>query len=79
MGMPDFHIAVFPGDGIGQEVMAPCLDLLARVSRAVGGFTLRCITHTAGAALYRDTGVALPDEALRGAEEADAILLGAMG
>ncbi len=79
MDMPEFHIAVFPGDGIGQEVMAPCLDLLAGVSRAVGGFTLRCITHTAGAALYRDTGVALPDEALRGAEEADAILLGAMG
>jgi 3-isopropylmalate dehydrogenase len=35
--------------------------------------------YEAGAELYRQTGVALPEDALAGAESADAILLGAMG
>ncbi len=77
--MREFQIAVFPGDGIGREVMAPCLTLLEAVVAQTGGFRLRYRSYEAGAELYRDTGVALPEEALRGAEEADAILLGAMG
>ena len=28
---PAFHIAVLPGDGIGQEVVAPTLEILQRV------------------------------------------------
>ena len=77
--MREFRIAVFPGDGIGREVMAPCLALVeAAVSRA-GGFRLRLDSHEAGAELYRETGIALPDRALHAAESADAILLGAMG
>ena len=40
---------------------------------------MRYRSYEAGAELYRDTGVALPEDALRGAESADAILLGAMG
>jgi 3-isopropylmalate dehydrogenase len=77
--MREFRIAVFPGDGIGREVMAPCLTMLDTVVERVGGFALRFERYEAGAELYRQTGVALPDEALRGAEAADAILLGAMG
>jgi 3-isopropylmalate dehydrogenase len=77
--MREFTVAVFPGDGIGHEVMTPCLELLARVERAHAGFDLRFETYEAGADLYRRTGVALPPEALRGAETADAVLLGAMG
>jgi 3-isopropylmalate dehydrogenase len=77
--MREFTIAVFAGDGIGQEVMAPCLALLEHVTRASGSFRLRCQRYDAGAALFRDTGTALPEEARRGAATADAILLGAMG
>jgi 3-isopropylmalate dehydrogenase len=77
--MREFVIAVFPGDGIGAEVMAPCLQLLERVAARSGAFRLRFDTYEAGAQLYRRTGVALPDAAVRGAEQADAILLGAMG
>jgi 3-isopropylmalate dehydrogenase len=77
--MREFRIAVFPGDGIGREVMAPCLALLETTVSRVGGFRLRLQSHEAGAELYRDTGIALPDEALEAAESADAILLGAMG
>ena len=73
------HVAVLPGDGIGPEVMAPCLDLLARVQDRVGGFALRFEEMPAGAGHYRDNGVALPEETLKRAGEADAILLAAMG
>jgi 3-isopropylmalate dehydrogenase len=77
--MHEFRIAVFPGDGIGAEVMAPCLALLDAVVARTGGFRLVLEPYEAGAELYRNTGVALPADALSGAENADAILLGAMG
>src|SRR5688572_8292788 len=79
VGMRQFHIAVFPGDGIGVEVMPPCLALLDAVTERVGGFALDFASYEAGADLYRRTGLALPAVALQGAETADAILLGAMG
>jgi 3-isopropylmalate dehydrogenase len=77
--MREFRIAVFPGDGIGREVMTICRALLYIVVRRTGGFRLDLVTYEAGAELYRDTGVALPPDALEAAEKADAILLGAMG
>ena len=77
--MREFQIAVFPGDGIGHEVMHPCVALLEAVSERVGGFALAFTFFEAGAELYRRTGEALPPAALRGAETADAVLLGAMG
>lgn len=75
----DFRVAVFPGDGIGPEVMAPCLDVLEAAARAVGGFRLSFETLPAGAGCYRDTGVALPAASMAAALRADAILLAAMG
>ena len=77
--MRSFNVAVFPGDGIGREVMTPCLVLLEQAAARVGGFRLRFETHEAGAELYRRTGTALPADALAATEAADAILLGAMG
>jgi 3-isopropylmalate dehydrogenase len=77
--MHEFRIAVLPGDGIGREVMAPCLALLDIAVARVGGFSLTFDLHDAGAELYRRAGVAMPDTALQAAESADAILLGAMG
>jgi 3-isopropylmalate dehydrogenase len=77
--MREFRIAVFPGDGIGREVMSPCLILLDIAVARAGGFKLAFEQHEAGAESYRRTGIALPDSAMRAAESADAILLGAMG
>jgi len=77
--MRDFNVAVFPGDGIGREVMTPCLALLEQAAARAGGFRLRFETQEAGADLYRRTGTALPPSAVAAAEAADAILLGAMG
>ena len=75
----DFHIAVFPGDGIGGEITQPTLRLIARAAARTGGFSITPRHCPAGAAHYRDHGVALPKASLATARRADAILLAAMG
>ncbi len=75
----EFHVAVMAGDGIGPEVMAPCLDLLNAVSTRVGGFSCRFEAVEAGAGYYVQHGTALSEENLKRAASADAILLGAAG
>ncbi|MEM9197764.1 MAG: isocitrate/isopropylmalate family dehydrogenase [Pseudomonadota bacterium] len=75
----EFRIAVFEGDGIGAEITAPVLRLIERCAARIGGFGLRFVPCAAGATVYRDTGSALPREALATAAAADAILLAAMG
>ncbi len=75
----EFHIAVMAGDGIGLEVMAPCLELLTAVCARAGGLALRFEAIESGATYYREHGTALSDENLARAAKADAILLGAMG
>lgn len=74
-----FQISVFPGDGIGHEVMTPTVEILRALQQRVGGFDLRFREEAAGAAHYRETGTALPEDAMTRAAAADAILLGAMG
>lgn len=74
-----FHVAVLPGDGIGEEVMAAAIEVLEAAERAIGGFALELERLPGGAGTYRDTGVALDDAHFRRAGEADAILFGAMG
>ncbi len=75
----ELRIAVMPGDGIGEEIMAPCLELLELVRAKVGGFALGYDWVEAGAGLYMRSGEALPDAAIKRASDADAILLAAMG
>jgi len=71
------RFAVLPGDGIGSEVLAGPLELLATLSAS------KKIDVTgpwpAGASAYADTGSVLPEATLRACEEADAVLLGAIG
>jgi 3-isopropylmalate dehydrogenase len=59
--------------------MDACLALLERTVPKAGGFRLAFERHGAGAAHYRDTGVAFPDAAARACERCDAILFGSMG
>lgn len=77
--MNTYTIAVLPGDGIGVEVMAVCLDVLRALQTRSDGLTLEFTTHPAGAQHYRATGEALPAATLRACERAHAILFGAMG
>ena len=74
-----YSIAVFPGDGIGDEIMHPCVELLHRACERVGDLRLSTKNIPAGARAYQDLGSALPDSSINAAREADAILLAAMG
>ena len=79
MTKTQFDIAVLPGDGIGEEVVAPCLQLLEAATRRAGGATLSYVHAPAGAKHYLASGQALPVETLEVSRRSDAILLGAMG
>jgi 3-isopropylmalate dehydrogenase len=75
----DLHVAVFAGDGVGHEITAPTQALVDRAAARVGGLAFRWSALPGGAVCYRDTGAALPGDALKTAAGADAILLAAMG
>lgn len=79
MTKSDFEIAVFAGDGIGPEITLPTLEILRRLDAENPAYALRFTDLPAGAALYRDTGEAFPEDSLSQARAADAILLSAMG
>ena len=74
-----FNIAVFKGDGIGPEIMAPTLDILGQMAAASDGYELTFTDAPAGAAHYAKTGESLPEASMQAARDADAILLSAMG
>lgn len=74
-----FQIAVLPGDGIGSEVMAEALRVLAAVLEGTTSLRLDLQQWPAGAGEYIRQGNPLPPETLAACQRADAILLGAMG
>ena len=73
-----FDIAVFQGDGIGPEIMAPTVDLLTQLA-AGRDYGFNWVDLPAGAAHYAQTGESLPQASMDAARTADAILLSAMG
>lgn len=74
-----FNIAVMPGDGIGPEVMKPCIAVIDAAIRRAGNFAVRYDWLEAGAEVYKRGGNAMPKSTFDSAAKADAILLGAMG
>ena len=74
-----FRIAVFQGDGIGPEIMAPTLAILRRFAEASNSYDFAFIDAPAGAGHFAQTGESLPDSSMDIARSADAILLSAMG
>ena len=77
--MKTYTIAVFDGDGIGPEVMAPTLKVLDTVLCKIGGRAFDYEHLPAGALHYSKTGEDLPESSVEAAKMADAILLSAMG
>ena len=67
-------ICVLPGDGIGPEIMAETLRLLRALE-----LPFEMEHGLIGGAAVDATGVPLPDETLKLAHAADAVLLGAVG
>lgn len=74
-----YRIAVFNGDGIGPEVMAPTIELLDATIAKFPGIGLDYQFLEAGALHFVKTGKTLPEESIVAARAADAILLSAMG
>jgi 3-isopropylmalate dehydrogenase len=67
-------IAVLPGDGIGKEIVAEAVKVLKAL-----GESFEMETAPVGGAGYEAKGHPLPEDALKLAKEADAILFGAVG
>lgn len=76
--MTSYHIAVLAGDGIGPEVMQQARKVLDAVSSKFN-FELNCIEYPVGGYAIDTCSVALPDQTLKGCEQADAILFGSIG
>jgi 3-isopropylmalate dehydrogenase len=72
------NIAVMPGDGVGKEVIPQGLRVLKAAAQKFG-FTYTTTDHPFGAEHYLETGVTLPDSALKELAGHDAILFGAVG
>jgi 3-isopropylmalate dehydrogenase len=68
------NVAVLPGDGIGPEIIAQARRVLDKL-----GLGLRFQEVAVGGAAYDASGDPLPEETLRAAKEADAVLFGAVG
>ena len=68
-----FTIAVFDGDGIGPEIMAPTLDILELLQNDTSKYRLNFKKVPAGANEYLKSGRALPDQSLEIAKTSDAI------
>jgi 3-isopropylmalate dehydrogenase len=72
------NILVLPGDGIGPEIVAEAVKVLARL-RDDFGLDIELDEALVGGAAIDATGGPLPDATLELAKEVDAILLGAVG
>ncbi len=76
--MPTLKFATLAGDGIGPEVMAEALRVLAHVARQERFQLASTAADVGGAAIDRH-GAALPPATLQVCADADAILFGSVG
>ena len=71
-------IAVLPGDGIGQEIVAEAVKVLEAL-KSDFGLDIEMEEGLVGGAAYDETGTPLPDETLELCKASDSLLLGAVG
>ncbi len=76
--MPKFTLLILPGDGIGPEVMAEVRKVIDWLGRR-RGLAFDVQEDLVGGAAIDAQGVPLADATLAKAQEADAVLLGAVG
>jgi len=77
--MRNYKIAVLPGDGIGIEVTAEAVKVLAAVARLDGGMHFEFQEFPWGTQYYLKHGEMMPKNALDSLSSFDSILLGAVG
>ena len=72
------RIVVIPGDGIGTEITAAAMQVCQKAAEK-NGFQLKMKVELAGGAAIDATGVPLPEATIAACQQADAVLLGAVG
>ena len=72
------NVLLLPGDGIGQEVVAAATKVMQLAAEQVG-CSLDISEGLVGGAAIDATGEPLPQDTLKAAEQADAVLLGGVG
>ena len=77
--MASKKICVFPGDGIGPEVVREGLSVLRVIEQAAGMRMFETEAELLGGASYDVHGVPMSPNALALAKASDAVLLGAVG
>ncbi|MGH6912820.1 MAG: tartrate dehydrogenase [Geminicoccales bacterium] len=77
--MSSHRIAVIPGDGIGQEVIAAGAQVLNALAAREPGLALELQTFDWGSNYYRAHGRMMPDDGLDQLRGFDAIYFGAVG
>ena len=76
--MKEYKIALYPGDGIGLDVVAEAVKVLRSVE-ACAGLRLHMTEFNWGHRYWRETGQVAPDDYLETLKGFDAIFLGAVG
>ena len=73
-----YKIAVFPGDGIGKEIVPQAVRVLQAIASK---YDIKIEPREAlvGGSAIDEFGIPLPEESLRLAQSSDAVLLGAVG
>ncbi len=77
--MRTHKIAAIPGDGIGTEVIAAGLEVLAACAKHDGGFVLDVTHFDWGSDYYKTHGVMMPANGVAAMRAYDAIYFGAVG
>jgi len=77
--MPEYRIAAIPGDGIGAEVVAAGLEVLAAIEARAPGLAFTIETFPWGSDYYREHGRMMAEDGLETLKGFDAIYFGAVG
>jgi tartrate dehydrogenase/decarboxylase/D-malate dehydrogenase len=77
--MKTYQIALYPGDGIGPEVLDAAIEVVEAARCAVGGFELQYERFDWGMPYFERHGQVVPDDFLTTLRGFDAIFLGALG
>lgn len=77
--MAAYRIALYPGDGIGPEVICQAVRVLEAVCRGPGRCTLELVEFPWGYGYYQQHGCLVPEDYLEQLATCHAILLGALG
>ncbi len=76
--MRTHHIAVVPGDGIGNEVIPASIEVL-NILATQCGFQLKYKEYDYSCEHFKNTGKMMPDDGLERLRDSDSIFLGAVG